>query len=145
MTRRFELASELPASRDRAWEVFAATQHWHEWSAFVPRVEGDLFAGETLRLTLRGLGGVDLIVYPAIISIEPPSQVVLEMSLGARGLVHMVHAFEFEPIADDRSRLVQRWDATGRLVWPLWPVLTRMMGRFRAFNDDLARRLSQRP
>ena len=142
MPRRFELTTQIPASREQAWAVFSNLPAWAEWSRLVPRAEGTLTAGARLTLSIRGPRGKLVTRSPVILAIDPPARLGLAMSVGAGWIVHMVHTFTFESAAPDRSVLRQRWDTTGAFALPLWPVLRRMMAGFSEFGDDLARRVS---
>jgi hypothetical protein len=140
--RHFELSTTIPANQDRVWQTLVRLPEWSAWNRLVPHAEGELRPGTTLDLKIRGPGGRPGPFHPTVVSVNPPTELVLAASVGSRWLLHMVHSFTVEAVGPAASLLRQRWNATGLLVPLLWPLIRRGMARFAEFGSDLAVRVN---
>jgi hypothetical protein len=141
--RQFELSTDIPAGRERAWQTLERLSEWSIWNRLVPHAAGELRPGSRLDLKIRGRSGRLSPFHPVVVSVAPPRELVLMASIGRGWLLHLVHTFSLEVISPGTSRLQQRWNATGLLVPFLWPVIWRGMARFEEFGSDLASRTAE--
>ncbi len=136
--RTFDLTTEIPSSRDRAWQRLVRLEDWPRWNTILPWGVGEVRPGAVLDLRMLGRDGRLGPHRPTVVSVRPPEEVVLAAAFGHRGLLRMVHSLALDDLGPSHSRLRQRWTVTGLLVPWMWPSLARAMTRFEMLGSDLA-------
>ncbi len=142
MAREFELSTPIDGTPDQAWAVLTDFDAYSEWNHLVPFAQGATVPGAPVLMHVRGPGRRPRPFSLTIVSVDPPSELVFQASVGHRSLIHMVHYFTILGSAASGVSLRQRWVATGVLVPVLWPFLRFAMARFREFGTDLSARVS---
>ncbi len=139
--RRIQLSTPLQAPADRAWQVLLDTDGWSRWGRFATSAHGDLVPGSVWRVQLSG-DGRPRTMSPRLLSIDEPRRLLFETRILGGWAARLTHAFVVDEEGPERSVLHQRFEVTGPLVAPLWPILEAGATQFSALGDDLARELS---
>jgi hypothetical protein len=114
---------ELDAPPADVWRVLTDTAAYLDWNPFVTRLTGDLAVGGRLEVHIAPPGGRAMTFRPTVTVVRPERELRWLGRLLLPRLFDGEHAFELEPLADGRTRLVQSETFSGVLV----PLLRRML------------------
>ncbi|MFN7955668.1 MAG: SRPBCC domain-containing protein [bacterium] len=112
--------ADVDASAARVWSVLTDLAAYREWNPFVVRASGALAVGATLDVTFAPPGGRAMQFRPVVVRLVPERELAWAAKLLVPGLFDGEHAFRIEPLAADRTRLVQVARFDGWVV-PLLP------------------------
>ena len=105
----YETSSAIPASVDATWPVLSDISGWPDWSDIFPRAAGTLVVGSELDLDKRNVRGEPEPFAPAVVSVTPPTEFVLEARVGPAGVLRLLHTFRLDPVDDANCVLLHRW------------------------------------
>jgi hypothetical protein len=131
---------EIGAPAEVVWGVLADTAAYPEWNPFLVRFEGELAVGAKLRIRLAPPGGRAVTMRPRVLVADPPRELRWLGHLLVPGLFDGEHGFILEPVATNRTRVVQREEFGGILVPLTGKLLARTEQGFGALNDALRQR-----
>jgi hypothetical protein len=139
--RRIELTAPLPASAADAWRALLDTEGWGRWGRFAPSARGALTPGSVWEVQLAG-NGPSRTMRPRLLSVDPGRELRFETRILGGLAARLTHAFVVEAAGEHASLLRQRFEISGPLVLPLWPILRDGAEQFAALGEDLARGLA---
>jgi hypothetical protein len=139
---QYETSSAIPASVDATWPVLSDVSGWPDWGELFPRAAGSLVVGTVLDLDKRNVRGEPEPFAPAVASVTPPTEFVLEARVGPSGALRRLHTFRLDPVDDDNCALLQRWVTDTPIDDARWDAICAGMSRMSRFGDGLAARMS---
>lgn len=132
---------DIDAPAEAVWSVLTDLSQFHVWNPFIQEASGSTELGGTVRVRVRPSLRIPLGFRAKIYDREPNRWLRWRGHVGAPWLASGDHSFTIEPLADGRSRLVQRETFTGALPWLTRRLLAREAQRgFDAMNRALADR-----
>jgi hypothetical protein len=139
--REIRTEIEIGASPEEVWRVLTAFSQFGQWNPFIPRIDGGLAEGKTLRVRLAPPGGKAMTFRPTVLRAEAPREFRWVGHLLFPGVFDGEHIFELEDLGG-RTRFVQREEFRGILAGPMLGVLRSSTERgFIAMNEALRRRV----
>lgn len=107
---------EIDAPPSTVWETLADLPSYPEWNPHLTAVEGDLRAGERLRVRVDRAGAKPRYLTVTVVEVDPGRQLEWVGRLGHRLLFEGRHAFELEVFDCGRTLFHNREAASGLLV-----------------------------
>lgn len=140
MSESFEpLEIIIRASPEQVWKTVSDFKRYHKWNSVVPHGEGQLKAGNILKVSLR-IPWKGTSTGPCRVNeVRPLSHFVLSRNLYSPRLLYMEHAFIIRPgkIDNTETRFIQTLEGSG-LLWPfLRKSMKRVWNLFNKMNKDL--------
>lgn len=135
MERKLHTEIEIAASAERVWQVLAEFKSYPEWNPLLRGMQGALTPGTRLRVSVRLAWWFRMIIHPVVLLADAPQSLHWKGSLIIPGLFAGVHAFEIQPVAPGRVKLVQSETFSGLLVPIILVVILGLMRQgFEAMN-----------
>jgi hypothetical protein len=132
---------DIDAPAEAVWSVLTDLDQFQTWNPFIRSAAGSTEVGGHVRVRVRPLLGVPLVFRATVYERENHRALRWRGHVGAPWLACGDHTFTIEPLADGRSRLVQRETFTGIVPWLAGRLLAREAKRgFDAMNRALAAR-----
>lgn len=107
---------EIEAKPELVWNVLTDTERLHEWNPFIPRIEGTLVQGASVRIHVSLPGGADRRIRARVALAERETELRITGSFGARWLLHGEHFAQLIALSEERTRVVHGEDFEGQLV-----------------------------
>ena len=114
-----EISSEIEinASPERVWQVLTDFSALPDWNPFIRTAEGNLRAGDRLKVYIKASKGMGMSFKPTILRAEPNRELRWIGRLLMPGLMDGEHSFIIEPLEGNHVRFVQSESFTGALVF----------------------------
>ena len=139
--REIRTKVEIGASVERVWEVLTDLTASDQWNPFAQKASGEVRVGEKLSIFLKPPGAMGMTIKPRVLKAEPSREFRWLGHMVVSGIFDGEHIFEIERLDDGRSRLVQREEFRGLLVWPVLAMIGGSTERgFVAMNAALKER-----
>ena len=114
--RQIRAEIEIAASPDRVWQILTDFDSFPEWNLFMHRAEGQLIAGQRLKVYIQPPDGMGMTFKPTVLKAEQDQELRWLGRLLMPGLFDGEHYFLIEPQEERGSRFVQGEKFTGVLV-----------------------------
>jgi len=135
---------EIDGPPSVVWAVLTDLAAYPDWNPFITRLTGDLRVGSRLHVVIAPPGGRTMTFRPTVLTVRPEHELRWRGRLFLPGLFDGVHAFEVQPLPDDRTRLVQSEQFSGVLVRALRGQLAPTERGFQSMNEALAAEVARR-
>jgi hypothetical protein len=144
--RRVSAQIEIDAPPERVWEVLTDFRAYPVWNPFIPFAQGRPRKDARLEVVIHMPGGRGRKLKPKVVEAIENRALRWQGRLGLPRLFDGEHAFQIEPLDNDRSRFTQSEVLSGLLV----PLLGHTMERrlrtgFDRMNRALKLRAERRP
>lgn len=141
MGRIIDTTIDIEAPATKVWQVLTDFERFPEWSVFILSIEGDVSAGQNIKVRLDN-GGGEMMVKPRILVNDAPNELVWRGKMGSSWLFSGEHRFVLKELGNGNTRLSHSEHFTGILVPLLWKTMeTKTRSSFKAFNDALRHRV----
>ena len=115
LTRILESWIDIHAPVADVWEALNDFESWEKWNSFIPKVEGKLDVGKTMKIKVVSPGMKAMIFEPTVYAIEEYKMI----SWGGGFLLFVykgIHEFILEEIDDNTTRFKQIEKFQGPIV-----------------------------
>lgn len=109
-------AVEIAAPPSAVWAELANLQAYPEWNPHIICASGDLRERKRLTIAAHREDETDREMTVTVTELEPERRLQWVGKVGGGVLFEGHHTFELEPLEDDRTRFVNREEASGLLV-----------------------------
>ncbi|WP_227356967.1 SRPBCC domain-containing protein [Haladaptatus salinisoli] len=140
--REILVETEVDAPPRTVWEVLADLRAYREWNPHVTDARGDLREGATVEIRVRSGLSRSRTIPVTVTEVTPERRLEWVGRVLSSRLFEGQHAFELEPLGEDRTRFVNRERLSGLLV----PVVVPDDARrgYEAMNRALSERAERR-
>ncbi len=107
---------EINASPEQVWQILTNFSALPDWNPFIRTAEGNLRAGDRLKVYIKASKGMGMSFKPTILRAEPNRELRWIGRLLMPGLMDGEHSFIIEPLEGNHVRFVQSESFTGVLV-----------------------------
>lgn len=129
---------EIAAPAGAVWAILIDLGRFAAWNPFMPEAQGDVQEGARLRVRIEPPGGTGMTFTPTVTRVEPEREFRWLGRLLLPGVFDGEHIYELVPLAEGRTRFVQREVFRGVLVPFFWNSLnTHTRLGFEAMNAAL--------
>ena len=135
-----ETSIEIDATPEAVWVTLVDFEAYPDWNPFITAATGSPEAGARLSIHIQPPEGRGMGFKPTVTAAVPSERLEWLGRLGVRGVFDGRHEFRLEPLADGRTRLVQRESFSGLLVGLLLDEADISAG-FEAMNEALKNRV----
>jgi hypothetical protein len=144
--RELTTTTEFEGTPSEVWKVLTDLDRHPDWNPFIRRITGDLRVGQRLEVRLQPEGGRGMTIRPTVLAVDPDRELRWLGHLLVPGIFDGEHRFLIEEIAPGRVRFTQSERFGGVLLPMMWRSLSQggTAKGFRAMNEALARRVSER-
>lgn len=94
MTKEIETEITINASRKKVWEVLTNHSEYPEWNSFIKKIEGDLNAGERLKVIIQPKESSNMTFKPIVLEYKDQKMLKWKGNFIIRGLFDGTHIFE---------------------------------------------------
>lgn len=137
--REIHTRIEIESPVEVVWDVLTDTAAYPAWNPFIPRAEGELRTGSTLRIDIQTPGRKPQPYRVRVTGLEPPRAFSWLGHFHVPGLIDGDHRFELRPLSARRVEVLQ-WERFGGLLVPFVYgsfLNTHLRAGFEALNRSL--------
>lgn len=124
------------------FKVVSDFNNYKNWNTVIPDAKGELVVGTELQLAMN-INGKTKPFNPKVLSVVPNKSFLLSKTLFSRNILELTHLFEFKPLTDYKTEIIQTWKGQGILTTMLWEKIKNGFSSFEVFNDDIAKYISE--
>lgn len=115
-TREIRTQIEIDAPPSVVWDVLTDLSSYREWNPHVTEASGDLRENGAIEIRVQPSGGRSRTMTTTVAALDPQRRLTWVGTVLSSWLFEGRHSFELEPLADDRTRFVNRERLSGLLV-----------------------------
>lgn len=131
---------DIHATPAQIWRVLTDFASYPAWNPFIRQIEGEVAAGQRLRIRIQSPGQGDMCFAPRLMEVAPGQSMRWLGHWLVPGLLDGEHHFELLRRGDGTTRLVHSETFSGLLVGLLRRRLTHTRQGFDAMNHSLKAR-----
>ncbi len=135
LTRILESWIDINVPVSDVWDALTDFDSWEKWNSFIPLVEGELVAGNTMKIKVVSPGMKEMIFKPTVYEIEKYKKI----SWGGGFLVFVykgIHEFILEEIDDNTTRFRQIEKFQGPIVLVMKNMIRKTAVGYLNMNED---------
>jgi hypothetical protein len=137
MKKNIQVVTDIAAPAQTVWAELSTGGTYGEWNPFITMFEGQLVAGNRLKIRLVPPGGRPMTFRPTVTEVAEGTRLEWIGRLVVRGVFDGRHSFSLEDVGGAVTRLTQAEEFTGLLVTFTSRMLDRTRAGFQAMNDAL--------
>ena len=140
--RTLESWIDINAPVSDVWDALVDVESWGKWNSFIPVVEGELEAGNTMRIKVVSPGMKEMIFEPTVYAVEHARRI----SWGGGFLLFVykgVHEFLLEELDDSTTRFSQIERFQGPIVLFMRNMIRKTAIGYLNMNEQLKHYLEQ--
>jgi len=138
--KSFEATATINAEPDVIWQILVDGAHVADWDSGVERVEGNIAAGETIKVYSKVSPGR---AFPVKVTEFRPAASMTWSGGMPLGLFKGVRTFTLTPSADRQTRFAMREEYSGPLVSMMSRSMPDLGPSFQQFANGLKQRAEQ--
>ncbi len=134
--RVLESRIDINAPISDVWDALVDVESWGKWNSFIPVVEGELEAGNTMRIKVVSPGMKEMIFKPTVYAVEQEQRI----SWGGGFLLFVykgIHEFILEELDQSTTRLRQIERFQGPIVLFMKNMIQRTAIGYLNMNEEL--------
>jgi len=123
--RSLETSIVINESPDKVWEKIIAFGNYKQWSPFIKSIEGELKAGQSLKIFIQPEGQDGMVFTPTVLNVDEEKELRWLGKLGVRGIFDAEHYFKLEKLKGNQTKVVHGENFTGLLAAAIWLLIEK--------------------
>ena len=120
------------------WKVLTDFKAYPDWNPFITSIEGEVFEGSKFKVSIRPLGSKPMRFSPICTSYNENVEFSWLGKIMMKGIFDGKHSFELVPLAEGKTKFLQKEEFNGILVSMFWKKLdVNTRWSFEMMNDKL--------
>jgi hypothetical protein len=135
-TRILESWIDINVPVSDVWDALIDVEAWEKWNSFIPKVQGELAVGNTMKIKVVSPGLKEMVFKPVVYEIEEYQKI--SWGGGFLGFVYKgIHEFIFEEIDANTTRFRQIEKFQGPIILLMKEMIQKTAVGYLNMNEEL--------